>query len=178
MKTFNSLFILPIIILILGIGYACKPEEQNTEELITTLKLNFTNAGNTTTFQFKDVDGIGGGADGIIDTIQLDSNKTYALNIEVLNESASPVEDLTAEILNESVDHQFFYNISSGLNLTHSYNDIDPNTRPIGLANNISTGTKSTGTLRVNLKHQPGIKDGNQNTGESDIDVTFFVNIK
>lgn len=178
MKTFNSLFILPIIIVILGLGYACKPEEQNTEELITTLKLNFTNAGNTTTFQFKDIDGIGGGADGIMDTILLDSSKTYTLNVEVFNESASPVEDLTAEIRNEAVDHQFFYNVSSGLNLTHSYTDLDANSMPIGLANNISTGAKSSGTLRVNLKHQPGIKDGNQNTGESDIDITFYTTIK
>jgi hypothetical protein len=171
-------FLAPIIIVVLSLTFACKPDPKNEEELITTLKLSFTNGGSTQVFEFKDIDGIGGGADGITDTIVLDSNKVYVMTVSVLNESETPSEDITSEIRNESSDHQFFYNVSSGLNLTHTYNDTDANGLPIGLSNTISSGNISNGTLRVNLKHQPEIKDGNQNTGESDIDVTFVVYIK
>ena len=177
MKKKNMFFAVPLIMATLFFAFSCKPDASNQEELITTLKLSFTNGGTTQLFQYKDIDGIGGGADGITDTIVLDSNKVYAVTVSVLNESETPSEDMTSEIRNESSDHQFFYNISSGLNLTHTYNDTDANGLPIGINNTITSGNISNGTLRVNLKHQPSIKDGNQNTGDSDIDVTFIVKI-
>jgi len=48
----------------------------------------------------------------------------------------------------------------------------------IGLSNIVMTRGRSSGTLNVNLKHQPGIKDGHQATGESDIDITFQAFLK
>ncbi len=170
--------VLILAVIIVSISNSCKPKDTNPEELITTLKLNFTKGGITKSFQFSDIDGISGGNAGLVDTIYLDTNSTYNLSLEVLNESLSPAEDLSAEIRDEAVDHQFFFNPSIGLNLTQSYDDVDAAGHPIGLTNIISTGGSSTGTLRVNLKHQPGIKDGNQNTGESDIDVSFYTVIR
>lgn len=178
MKNKQILVLAVLCITILFFTFSCKPDTNNEEEVITTLKLSFTNGSSFQVYNFRDIDGIGGGADGVADTIVLDSNNLYVMSTSVLNESVTPAEDITAEIQNESKDHQFFYNISSGLNLTHIYTDTDDNSRPIGLANTISTGSRSTGTIRVNLKHQPGIKDGNQNTGASDIDVSFVVIIK
>ncbi|MEI6312011.1 MAG: hypothetical protein WCP57_07120 [Bacteroidota bacterium] len=175
----SKLIALSIISCMVGLmSYSCRPKQTNPEELITTLKLNFTKGSIVKTFQFKDIDGLSGGNSGTIDTIYLDSNSSYQLNLEVLNESDYPVEDITNEIRDEAVDHQFFFNPSMGLTITQTYADIDANGHPIGLTNNISTGSISSGTLRVNLKHQPGIKDGNQNTGESDIDLTFYTVIR
>jgi len=170
--------VLIMAVIVVSINNSCKPKDTNPEELITTLKLNFTKGGITKSFQFIDIDGISGGNAGVFDTIYLDTNSTYNLSLEVLNESVSPAEDITAEIREEAIDHQFFFNPSSGLNLTSSYNDLDIAGQPIGLTNIISTGANSVGTLRVNLKHQPGIKNNNQNTGESDIDVSFYIVIK
>lgn len=167
-------FLLPLVGIVALSFFACKPDDHDHEELITTVKLHFIKNGVTQTFSFKDLDGAGSGSGGVSDTIRIESDTMYQLNIEVLNESETPAEDITPEILAEATDHQFFYTIT-GANATHSYNDTDANGRPVGLRNTITTGALSTGTLRVNLKHQPGIKDGNQSSGESDIDVNFVL---
>ncbi len=163
------------IIFLISTLDSCKPKDSdNPEELITTLKLTFSEGSNTKVFQFKDADGLGGGLDGIADTIVLDSSKNYHLVVEVLDESTSPATVVSDEILNEGVDHQFFFNISTELMMTNTYDDMDSKGLPIGLSNNIIVGKASTGTLRVNLKHQPGIKNDSQAIGSSDIDVSFY----
>ena len=158
---------------------SCKPKtSDNPQELITTVKLTFSEGSSNKIFQFKDLDGIGGGLDGIADTIRLDTAKNYHLTIEVLDESTSPSTITSDEIRDEGIDHQFFFNVSHGLNISQTYDDVDAKGMPIGLSNYIKTGSTSSGTFRVNLKHQPGIKDGNQLTGESDIDITFQTILK
>jgi hypothetical protein len=174
-KTIKMLGAVLSIIFLMATLHSCKPKDpDNPEELITTLKLTFSEGSSTKVFQFKDADGLGGGLDGIADTIVLDSSKNYHLVVEVLDESTSPTTVVSNEILNEGVDHQFFFNISAGLNLSQTYDDADTKGLPIGLSNNVVTGSSSSGTLRVNLKHQPGTKDGSQAIGSSDIDVSFY----
>lgn len=149
------------------------PDEE--QELITTLKIvatNITNAADVRTFMFKDLDGAGGN-EPTIDNIALPANAVYNVAIEVLDESKTPAESITAEIAAEKNDHQFFFVPSAGLNLTNSYQDVDDNSLPVGLATRFTTGTTSTGVLSVTLKHQPGIKNNNINTGETDIQVNF-----
>jgi len=167
--------VLTLLTFILISTYSCKKPkpDDNPQEVITTIKLTFTEGSQTKIFQFRDLDGLGGGLDGVADTINLDSSKTYNLMVEVLDESSSPATIVSDEIRKEGVDHQFFFNISAGLLMTQSYDDLDANGAPIGLMNIVSTSSKSNGILRINLKHQPGIKNGNQAAGESDIDVSF-----
>ena len=57
--------------------------------------------------QFVDLDGAGGNAPTVFDTIRLQANTTYNASITLLNESAIPAEDLTVEVQQEDQDHLF-----------------------------------------------------------------------
>ncbi|MFM8917548.1 MAG: hypothetical protein ACKOGP_07380, partial [Bacteroidota bacterium] len=54
-----------------------------------------------------------------------------------------------------------------------SYEDLDVNGIGIGLQSKWVTGNLSSGTSRIVLKHQPGIKDGTFAPGETDVDIQF-----
>lgn len=185
MKT-NKIIILSIATAIIGLTTftGCKEEELpdvvNEEELITTISLAFENTltGEINTFSFRDIDGPGGAAPSQFDTIRLLPDGDYTVLTTLLNESVTPAEDITVEVAEEGVDHQFFYTVSAGLNLTLTYNDTDANGDPIGIANIAATGAESNGTITVVLKHQPDIKDGNSATGDTDIEVVFVVEIE
>ena len=174
--------LLGLLIIISLSANACKKDEDNgeeehEEELITTLLLILTDpSNNETTFSFRDVDGDGGNAP-VIDDIQLTANTTYTASIEVLNEAESPAEDITEEIKAEDEDHLFLFNPSGSLNLSVNITDQDSNSDPVGLMSRIETGAASSGTLQIILKHQPD-KNNPASTGETDIDVTFEVEIQ
>lgn len=149
---------------------------QNDEEVITTVRLTVRDSISDNiigTYQWKDADGDGAGAP-VIDQINLPANGTYKVGLEVLNEIANPAEDITTEIQEEANDHQFFYHAHTA-NVTISYDDLDTHTPPlpVGLRTIWKTGAASTGTVHLTLKHQPGIKDGNESTGDTDVDVEF-----
>lgn len=149
------------------------PDEE--QELITTLKIVATNSTNTAdvrTFMFKDIDGAGGN-EPTIDNVSLAANAVYNVTIEVLDESKIPAENITADIATKKNDHQFFFVSSVGLNLTNTYQDADDNNLPVGLITKFATGAVSTGILTVTLKHQPGTKNNNIATGETDVQVNF-----
>ena len=155
------------------------PVEENEEELITTLILEFENvvSGDVYEYVFRDTDGPGGTEPSEFDTIRLTNGVSYHVHVSLLNECVSPAEDITVEVEEEGVDHQMFYTVSGGLNLTISYDDEDANGDPVGLHLNAATGDASTGTTTVTLKHQPDIKDGNITTGDTDVEVTFVTEI-
>ena len=67
------------------------PPAQNEEELITTFKLTFTDSSGidpTKEFYFKDIDGPGGNAPSLFDTIRINSNQTYLVSIELFKRIA------------------------------------------------------------------------------------------
>jgi hypothetical protein len=152
----------------------------NEEELITTLRLTFTPGGGgpTRVMQFADLDGDGGNAP-VISSDTLSATTTYSVAIEVLNESESPAEDITAEILAEDEDHQFFFQVS-GASASVAYNDADANGNPLGLSTTWTIGAASNGNVIVTLRHEPdkgatGVSSGDITNagGETDIEVTF-----
>ncbi|NJL74373.1 MAG: type 1 periplasmic binding fold superfamily protein [Saprospiraceae bacterium] len=160
-----------------------EPETENEEEEITTLSLALVGGAAPVVFQFRDLDGDGGNPPVITQGTPLAANTTYTGILTLLNENEN--EDITAEILEEDEDHQFFFRPSNGLNLSVSYKDADADQNPIGLETEFRTGAVSTGTLVVTLRHLPnktaaGVKDGNINNagGETDIEVTFNVTIQ
>ena len=62
-----------------------------------------------------------------------------------------------------------------------NYNDEDAGGLPLGLSTNwTSAASSSTGTFRVILKHQPELKSAtsSSSTGETDLDLTFTINIQ
>lgn len=155
------------------------PPVENEGEVITTLKITFTDAASVqpvVTATFKDPDGEGGDAPTMHDTIRLVANTTYNAVIEVLNESETPAEDITEEIEEEDHEHLFCFTATTA-NVTLTRTDSD-GTYEVGLTSDWATGAASAGTVQVELKHQPDVKDGTCTPGETDIDVTFVTEIQ
>lgn len=179
-KTLFIILATTIIAFISGCKKVDEPEPQENPELITSVELQFTNAANSAdvrTFAFRDPDGPGGNAPTQFDTILLDNNSNWDLVVTLLDESESPAENITTEVEAEGDEHQFFFTVSAGLNFIINYNDADVNGDPIGIVNIANTGNASMGNVTIILKHQPGTKDGNITTGDTDVEVTFETEI-
>jgi hypothetical protein len=61
-----------------------------------------------------------------------------------------------------------------------AYEDEDPNGLPLGLVTSWTTVEESkSGSFRILLKHQPELKNetSTSSVGETDLDITFTVNI-
>ncbi|WP_343604664.1 type 1 periplasmic binding fold superfamily protein [Fluviicola sp.] len=157
------------------------PTNPNEEEVITTFKIVFTDANGTlpnVEARFVDIDGPGGNAPTVFDTIRLVANATYNASITLLNESANPVQDITAEVEEEGIDHLFCFDISSGLAVAILRTDADANGLPIGITSKWTIGSASTGTTTIRLRHQPGVKNGQCDPGETDIELNFHTIIQ
>lgn len=149
----------------------------NEEEVITTLKLVFTDSSdvsNIKTATFRDPDGDGGASYDIFDDIMLEANKTWLTDIILLNETANPVDTISNEVEEEKNDHRFCFT-PGGTSATVSILDFDDNGFEVGLHSKWKTSSAGTGTMRIELRHQPGVKDGSCTPGATDIDVTFPV---
>jgi hypothetical protein len=155
---------------------SCKkddPEPDDENELITTVQLVFKKDGSPDkVFTWRDISG-----STSVDTIQLEDGTVYELEARFLDESKTPVEEITEEIAEEDEDHQVFYISNPGSLFTLTYQDEDANGLPIGLNMRAISGDSGSGTLRVVLKHAPGEKDGNLSTGSTDVDITFPVKL-
>jgi len=167
----------------------CRPEKDdpiapappaNEAEVITTVILSFDNAGGGADkeLRFTDADGDGGGAP-VYDLDTLDDAAVYNTSIILLNETVSPADTISNEVLAEGVDHQFFFTPTS-VNISYVYGDVDSNGNPIGLLTTMTTGSPSMGSLKVTLRHLPdktaaGVSGGNITNagGETDIELTF-----
>jgi hypothetical protein len=107
----------------------------------------------------------------------LNQNRSYSVNLILLDESKAEADTISNEVLNEGEDHLFNFTVSN-LNLDIKLNDLDKNGLPIGLKSIWRTELKGDGKLKVVLKHQPGIKNGDPSLGETDIEIEFNCQIK
>jgi hypothetical protein len=185
MKAYNLLLIALFGLLTFSSCDDDDPEPENEEELITTLNVIFEDLSDqsTYTFTFRDLDG-DGGSDPVFTTEPLPANTEFRVDLEFLNETEDPVEDITDEVRQEAEEHQIFF-VIDGVNITHSYDDEDVNGNPLGVVNTMQTGDAGSGTLRVVLRHEPdkfaeGVSDGDITNagGETDIDVEFEVAVE
>lgn len=191
-QIFKTTRIIFSVIVISSVFYSCKDKDKdpsnptsiNPQELITTVKLTLTDASdsnNTFTVQWKDADGPGALAP-VIDTLLLDTSKTYTAVVSVLDETKSPVDDISTEIKEEAESHQFFYTLSSNLTgrIAITRTDKDLNNLPVGLELQLTTtaGAPAQGTLNVVLSHYDGVPKTASPSAESDIDITFPVRLK
>lgn len=161
-----------------------KPTPVNPKELITTVKLTLTDTANTAnsfTVQWRDADGPGA-LPPVIDSLVLDAGKVYSVNVTVLDETKTPVFNVTEEIEDEADEHQFFYTASSSLSGRININrlDTDVNGLPLGLELLLSTtsGAAVSGSLNVVLSHYDGEPKTTSPSAESDVDITFPVRIR
>jgi len=186
MKTFKILS-MAVTIAILFVSCSNDNDSQpvNEEEVITTVTATLTPVGGGTAvvLQSKDLDGDGPTAPVVTVSGNFAKGKTYNGALSLLNELSNPVGNTSAEILEEGVDHQFFFQSTGGTFASSAYLDTDANGAPIGLQFSLTAGaTASTGNLTITLRHQPnksGINvpagDITNANGETDVQVTFPV---
>lgn len=176
------LSILAIITLFIASCSKTSVDAADENELITTVKLNFTANGSTQTFSYSDPDGDGGQAP-VINDITLKANTTYSLTIELLDESKTPVSNITDEVSTQRDEHLFIYTPSPSTLLTYIYGDKDANNLNVGLTGSVQTGAAAIGKLKVQLRHQPPVggkpsKDGTAAPGSDDVNIDFNVTIQ
>lgn len=174
------------------------PDEEPELEVITDVKLVFTNindANDVVEANAQDPDGLGVQELMILDSINLDTGKTYMLTYEIFNNLETPGEDIGNEISEEDDEHQLFYSFSNNAftdpvgdgNIDTSsdplnYNDMDDNGNPVGLSTNWTTSSTqlSGGSFTTRLQHQPDIKTATSgaNDGDTDFELQFVLNIQ
>lgn len=186
MKT-NNFFIKAFFCLVLVTSFtSCDDEDPlpvNEEELITDVVLTFTNdanANDTVVLTNNAPDGQDG---TFTNTVQgsFTSGATYSLSLSLLNSSETPAEDvLSGDIIPEADEHFFVYAVNSiNLTMTRNTNDEDgAGGSKLGVNTTWVAGAASTGSLRINLIHQPTTTDDSDNFGSStggsdDLNITF-----
>ncbi|MFQ3352201.1 MAG: hypothetical protein ACI914_001461 [Candidatus Marivariicella framensis] len=156
------------------------PEVVNEEEVITTLEVTLNSGSSTIIMKYQDLDSDGPNEPVITISGNLTSGTTYVGLIRVLNELESPAEDITEEVEEEDLDHQFFYTVGSGLDLTTEYSNFDSAGNNLGTKFNLTAGSASSGSLTFSLVHEPtkpntGLASAG---GETDIQAIFNITIE
>ncbi len=185
MKTFKTFL---SIALVSALFVSCSddddtPDPVNEEEVITTMTITLSPQGGGTdiTLQTRDLDGDGPNAPVVTVSGDLAPNTTYNGSVVFLNETETPAEDITLEVEEEDDEHQVFYIVGGGLDVTTTYGNFDGNGNPLGTEFTLDAGAASTGTLAVTLRHEP--KKPNDGTladagGETDITQSFNVTVQ
>jgi len=149
-------------------------EPKNETELITTVQLELTDSVLFTKSYavFRDLDGDGGNNPSQFDSIKLSKQHTYLTRIYLLDESKTPADTISNDVLSEAKDHLFVFT-PSGVDVKVKIEDKDDNNLPLGLLSIWRAISNGTGKMKLTLKHQPGVKNGTPEPGETDVEVNF-----
>ena len=183
MKTLNTI---ACVISFATLFISCSNENDatpvNEEELITTITAVFTpeGGGSAVTLNSRDLDGDGPNAPEITISGPFAQNTTYNGVVAFTNESVSPAEDITTEIVAEAEDHQIFYQTTGSLPdfiYSTTAENLDANGKPIGLQTVFTTTTAATGVLKISLIHLPnktaeGVATGDPTNAGGNTDAT------
>jgi hypothetical protein len=154
-----------ILAFLLLVTSACTPEEpMEGEEEIDAVQLVI----GTQTITWRE-------SDTTDPVITLDANSTVTVAATFLNEAEN--ENVNEEILAEADEHLVCFTVN-GANLDIAITDKDAGGLDVGLVSTWTTGDASTGTLTLELRHQPGVKDGTCAPGDTDVQVSFDVEIQ
>jgi hypothetical protein len=192
-----------LLIAAVGCGDVENPENEEENEVITTVELTFApqSGGAELVFTWADPENDG---DPIVEDIVLDDAEDYDVTVRFLNELEDPAEDITAEIEDEAEEHQVFFTGSAvqgpatetntAAVIEHAYADEDAGGLPIGLDNTFATVSVGNGELTVTLRHLPpedgaAVKvddlagsvavDGISGiAGDTDVSVTFAIEVE
>lgn len=153
----------------------CKKDDTGTEqEQITKVVVHLTGTGGSTfdeEFEAEDPDG-----DGVWNTIpslDIPANTVFDAHIHVYD-GAQEMDD---EIEAESTEHLFVYKVT-GANLTIGDLSTDSNGAAFGIDTKWTTAAASTGTVKIQLIHEPTSKNTADPGGEVDFEVTFPVEVQ
>jgi hypothetical protein len=178
---------LSILLMLLVLVASCSkdddnvvPEAVNEEEVITTMEIQLVSGTSNIILKTQDLDGDGPNAPVVTVSGNLAAGTEYLGAILVLNELESPAEDITEEVEEEDLDHQFFYTAGSGLDVTTAYGNFDSAGNPLGTVFQLTTGAAGSGSFTITLVHEPtkpntGLASAG---GETDIEATFNITIE
>ncbi len=201
---FNKFSLLAFLAVGILMTTGCKdddvPDEENEVEVITDVKLIFTNDADATDVveaSAQDPDGEGVEELKILGEITLGTDKTYTLTYEITNSLADEPEEqnIGAEIREEDDEHQLFYSFTADAFASPSgdgnvdsasdpinYNDTDGNGNSLGLSTSwtTSSSTITGGTFTARLQHQPDVKTATSGAsdGDTDFELQFILNIQ
>lgn len=156
----------------------------NENEVITTVTTTLTHGTDVVTLTSRDLDGDGPDAPIVTVSGSLSANTEYSGSVKFLNETVTPIEDITLEVHEENIFHQLFFQAPTTIG-TFTYADIDDNGKPIGLSFKLQTGTAAAaGNLVVTLRHEPnksgeGVSGGDitNAAGSTDAQVTYPIQV-
>ncbi len=168
-----------VLLVALFLTPGCKKDCSTQQENITKITVHLTGSGGfDQEFSWSDPDG-GDTGNASVDEIIIPAGTTdIKCRLRVLDESKSPVLDVSQEIEGESAVHLFVYKLLGTAVSKVDYDDVDTNGKPLGLDTKWTAGT-GTGSINIVLHHQPASKDDLLNPGgEIDFDVTFPVKVQ
>ncbi|MCF8254657.1 MAG: hypothetical protein K9J84_08775, partial [Bacteroidia bacterium] len=151
-------------------------DEEN--ELITSVTLTLVDSATNDTFLYSWKQLGGPGTAITLDTLKLKANRTYFGSTQILDESKTPVFNVTEEIREDANHHRFVFT-SSTSNVWVNILDFDTHVPPIelGLKYKIYTLNAVSGNqnLDVVLKHytESSPKIDGLTAGSTDISVRF-----
>ena len=180
----NSKFLTAAFIastLFIGCSKDDDPQPVNEEEVITTMTVTLQPEGGGTDviLEFRDLDGDGSNEPEITNG-NLTAGVTYSGSIVLLNEAEEPAENITEEVEEENLEHQFFFTVGGGLDVTISEKNLDDKDNILGATFKLTAGTVSSGELTFTLVHEPTKPNNGLESagGETDISVTFDVSVE
>ena len=177
---------LPMLLLLFVTAASCSkdddplPEVVNEEEVITTMEVTLTSGASVIILKTQDLDGDGPNAPVVTVSGNLAAGTTYDGVMKFLNELESPAENITEEVEEEDLEHQVFFTVGSGLDVTTEYSNFDSAGNNLGTQFKLTAGSASSGNLTFSLVHEPtkpntGLASAG---GETDIDATFSITIE
>ena len=202
-KGYYSLSVISIFAFALASCSGEDPQKEDVPEMVTKVTLTFTPAAGTP-IVISATDPDGEGIKDIVSDgpINLAKGTSYVMSIQLINGLAAPTSDaydVTAEVEDEGTEHMFFFawtgdafsnpegdgNIDArndAVRYEGGSNSKDASGLPLGITTSwtaSSIGTEGA-SLRIMLKHQPGLKTvtADSKTGETDVDVSFPLNVK
>jgi len=152
---------------------------EGEQELITDVILTLTPVagGTPAVLLFNDPDGEIGSVAPEITVGILQSGTTYIGEIVLLNNAGESTEDITAEVKAEGEEHLFCYTTDG--DITIDITDKDASGLNLGILTLWSVGSTIGNTeVQVVLKHQPGVKNGSCDVGDTDIEIVFPIAIE
>lgn len=163
--------------------------EHGEPNLVRITFKNVSDIKDSVIVQYSDPD-LEGPLPTVVDSIRLKENSSYSFSIKLLDQSKTPIEDLTSEIVAEKDAHLFvFCDESSNLNFSF----LETKSVRFGRTGQVNTGSRTKGILKVQLLHEADkqkftmsdcelLNNTNQSRnkvgGETDLDIAFPFSIR
>ncbi len=178
---FTALFVSTLLLFANSCSKHDDHQHNSENELITRVEIYLVDSLTKDTLfaAWSDMDGVGGNNPILPDTLKLKQGKMYFGHVKFFaNHDAVSYHDITQEILNEGVNHIICYNVQSIImpptSLFMIRTDEDANQKVLGFKTEwFVPAAFDKGIVNLRLKHQPGIKDGTCDPGETDVEVNF-----